>query len=151
MFTLTSQRNIPSKYASKHRASIPSKKSGASLNNTILQSFNSNKERQPERMSIPPNARQAWSALTKMAANAQSRTGGPGGSGGPSPKGVGAGAAGLILLVGGGLVANNALFNVDGGHRAIKYTRVGGVKPEIFNEGMSLTFEAPSTIHEELW
>lgn len=92
-------------------------------------------------MSIPPNARQAWSALTKLAANAQSKTGGPGG-GGPSPKGLGAGAAGLILLVGGGFVANNALFNVDGGHRAIKYTRIGGVKPEIFNEGMSSTFGA---------
>lgn len=24
---------------------------------------------------------------------------------------------------------------VDGGHRAIKYTRVGGVKSDIFNEG----------------
>lgn len=24
---------------------------------------------------------------------------------------------------------------VDGGHRAIKYTRIGGVKKEIYNEG----------------
>ena len=24
---------------------------------------------------------------------------------------------------------------VDGGHRAIKYTRLGGVKKEIYNEG----------------
>lgn len=89
------------------------------------------------RMSIPPNARQAWSTITKMAAQAQARTGGPGGSGGggPSPKGVAGGVGGILLLVGGGLFINNALFNVDGGHRAIKYTRVGGVKSEIFNEG----------------
>lgn len=86
-------------------------------------------------MSIPPNARQAWSKLTHMAAQAQTRTGG-GGGGGPSPKGVGAGIGGLLLLGGGGLVINNALFNVDGGHRAIKYTRVGGVKSEIFAEGL---------------
>lgn len=29
----------------------------------------------------------------------------------------------------------DAIFNVDGGHRAIKYTRLGGVKTDIFNEG----------------
>jgi prohibitin 2 len=33
------------------------------------------------------------------------------------------------------VTVNNALFNVDGGHRAIKYTRISGVRPEIFNEG----------------
>lgn len=69
-----------------------------------------------------------------MAQNAQ-RQGGGGGPGGPSPKGLGAGAGGLLLLVGGGYLFNNALFNVDGGHRAIKYTRIGGVKGEIYNEG----------------
>ena len=26
---------------------------------------------------------------------------------------------------------------VDGGHRAIKYTRIGGVKKEIYSEGAS--------------
>lgn len=34
------------------------------------------------------------------------------------------------------MAANNALFNVDGGHRAIKYTRLGGVGKEIYAEGM---------------
>lgn len=82
-------------------------------------------------MSVPPNAREAWSQLTKMAQNAQ-RSGGPGG-----PRGVGAGVGGLLLLGGAVVLANNALFNVDGGHRAIKYTRIGGVKSEIFNEGQS--------------
>lgn len=27
---------------------------------------------------------------------------------------------------------------VDGGHRAIKYTRIDGVKPDIYNEGTHL-------------
>lgn len=58
-----------------------------------------------------------------------------GGGGGPSPRGVGAGIGGLVLLGGAAVVANNALFNVDGGHRAIKYTRVGGVGKEIYSEG----------------
>lgn len=88
---------------------------------------------------MPPNARQAWSALTKMAQQAQ-RQGGGGGGGGPAPRGLGAGVGGLVLLIGGGLVINNALFNVDGGHRAIKYTRIGGVKQEIFSEGMLRAF-----------
>ena len=30
---------------------------------------------------------------------------------------------------------SNALFNVDGGQRAIKYRRISGVSPEIYNEG----------------
>lgn len=80
-------------------------------------------------MSVPPNAREAWSQLTKMAQNAQKKGGAPG------PKGVGAGLGGLVLLGGAAVLANNALFNVDGGHRAIKYTRLGGVKQEIYAEG----------------
>ena len=57
------------------------------------------------------------------------------GGGGPSPRGMAGGVGGLLLL-GGVLVAgNNALFNVDGGHRAIKYTRIGGVSKEIYSEG----------------
>lgn len=79
-------------------------------------------------MSVPPNAREAWSQLTKMAQNAQKKGGAPG------PKGFGA-VGGLVLLGGVAMLANNALFNVDGGHRAIKYTRIGGVKQEIYTEG----------------
>lgn len=56
--------------------------------------------------------------------------------GGP-PKGVAGGLGGLLLLGGAVWAANNALFNVDGGHRAIKYTRLGGVSKEIYTEGMS--------------
>jgi hypothetical protein len=47
------------------------------------------------------------------------------------------GALGGILLLGGGIWAvQNALFNVDGGHRAIKYRRTTGVSKEIYSEGM---------------
>ncbi|KAI8322714.1 hypothetical protein GQ54DRAFT_259439 [Martensiomyces pterosporus] len=56
------------------------------------------------------------------------------GSGG-APKGV-FGATGL--LVGAGLLAwgvNAGLYNVDGGHRAIKYSRISGVQKEIYAEG----------------
>lgn len=80
-------------------------------------------------MSVPPNAREAWSQLTKMAQNAQKKGGAPG------PKRMGAGLGGLILLGGAAVVASNSLFNVDGGHRAIKYTRIGGVKQQIYAEG----------------
>jgi len=44
------------------------------------------------------------------------------------------------------MVGNNALFNVDGGHRAIKYTRIGGVRQEIYSEGTHFKipwFETP--------
>jgi prohibitin 2 len=67
--------------------------------------------------------------LQKMADNAR-RAGG-----GPSPKGALGGAGALLLLGGALVVGNNALFNVDGGHRAIKYTRIGGVGKEIYSEG----------------
>ncbi|KAK2807321.1 Prohibitin-2, subunit of the prohibitin complex (Phb1p-Phb2p) [Emmonsiellopsis sp. PD_5] len=41
----------------------------------------------------------------------------------------------LVALGVGAYGLNNSLFNVDGGHRAIKYTRIGGVKKEIYSEG----------------
>ena len=75
------------------------------------------------------NPQEAWQRLAKMANQA-------GRGGGPSPKGMAGGAVGLMLLAGGAVVFNNALFNVDGGHRAIKYTRIGGVGKEIYGEGM---------------
>lgn len=61
---------------------------------------------------------------------------GGGGGGGPGPRSGGFVALGL-LFGGGFYLLNNALFNVDGGHRAIKYTRIGGVKPDIYSEGIA--------------
>jgi len=67
--------------------------------------------------------------------------------GGPTPKGMGAGLGGIILLGGALVVGNNALFNVDGGHRAIKYTRLGGVGKEIYNEGITATTESAKSVN----
>ena len=55
--------------------------------------------------------------------------------GGPAPKGIAGAFSGLLLLGGAVVVGSNSLFNVDGGHRAIKYTRIGGVSKEIYAEG----------------
>lgn len=58
----------------------------------------------------------------------------------PSPRRAFAGLGGLLLLGGGALFINNALFNVDGGHRAIVYSRIHGVSSRIFNEGTHFIF-----------
>lgn len=56
----------------------------------------------------------------------QQRGGAGGGFGGGMPgPAAGRGIAGLILLGVGAVVVSNSIFNVDGGHRAIKYTRIG--------------------------
>ena len=65
----------------------------------------------------------------------QGRRGFPGGAR-PPPGGLGA-IAGLLAVAGGGLLIQNSLFNVDGGHRAIKYRRISGVSKEIYSEGTS--------------
>lgn len=66
----------------------------------------------------------------------QVQRGGPGGGGFRRPS------SGLVGLVGGGLLlvgglwgVQSALFNVDGGHRAIKYRRTSGVSKEVYGEG----------------
>ncbi|KAG7195777.1 Prohibitin-2, subunit of the prohibitin complex (Phb1p-Phb2p) [Scheffersomyces spartinae] len=59
-------------------------------------------------------------------------------SGGPKatpPRGLLGGVGGLFVLGGIALIAQNALFNVDGGQRAIIYSRVGGIQPQIISEG----------------
>ncbi|KAJ6508697.1 band 7 family-domain-containing protein [Mycena sanguinolenta] len=65
----------------------------------------------------------------------------------PGPgKGFITGAGALVALVAGGVALNASLFNVDGGHRAIKYTRLNGVKDDIYNEGTHINipwFETP--------
>ncbi|PSK46376.1 prohibitin-2 [Elsinoe australis] len=69
-----------------------------------------------------------------------------GGGGGPGPRGAIGGAALLFAGVGGIWLFQNALFNVDGGCRAVKYSRIGGVRSDIFNEGTHLRlpwFETP--------
>lgn len=76
------------------------------------------------------------------------QSGGRGGRGNQpnSPRGI-FGAAGALLALGGGaFFFNNALFNVDGGHRAIVYSRINGVSSRIYTEGTHLLlpwFETP--------
>lgn len=43
----------------------------------------------------------------------------------PGGGAAGRGVLGLIALGVGGVIISNSIFNVDGGHRAIKYTRIG--------------------------
>ncbi|KAF2863057.1 hypothetical protein K470DRAFT_280620 [Piedraia hortae CBS 480.64] len=89
--------------------------------------------------------REAWAAFQKNIQRMQQQ-GQRFGGGGGGPKGALSGALGLGLLIGGVYLFNNALFNVDGGHRAIKYTRISGVGKEIYNEGTHIRipwFETP--------
>ncbi|KAJ1553238.1 hypothetical protein HK405_008522, partial [Cladochytrium tenue] len=66
--------------------------------------------------------------------------------GGPSPAAVAWPAT--VALAGGALLfaASQSLFTVEGGHRAVKFTRVGGVQDKVYAEGMHLMvpwFETP--------
>jgi len=64
----------------------------------------------------------------------------------PGGKGFFAGTGLLIALAGGGILLNASLFNVDGGHRAIKYTRLRGVTEDVYPEGTHIMipwFETP--------
>nr|XP_036585384.1 prohibitin-2 [Colletotrichum truncatum]KAF6795281.1 prohibitin-2 [Colletotrichum truncatum] len=92
---------------------------------------------------------EAYERLRQVAQQQQKRGGfgGPGGMPG-GPRGIGMGLGGLVLLGGAAFLAQNALFNVDGGHRAIKYRRLSGVSKEIYSEGthfMLPWFETPIT------
>ncbi|CEG75146.1 Putative Prohibitin-2 [Rhizopus microsporus] len=82
--------------------------------------------------------------MAQQAKQAAQKLGGmfPGGSG----KGIGSAAGALVVLGALGYGVNASLFNVDGGHRAIKYTRLFGVQDNIYNEGthfMIPWFETP--------
>ncbi|VDC00674.1 unnamed protein product [Peniophora sp. CBMAI 1063] len=72
----------------------------------------------------------------------------PTGPGGRPPAGFLAGGGLVVALVAGGLLLNASLFNVDGGHRAIKYTRLHGVTEDVYSEGTHFAvpwFETPIT------
>ncbi|TCD65270.1 prohibitin subunit [Steccherinum ochraceum] len=91
------------------------------------------------------NGPEAFRRLAQQLQKASQQSGGgpriPGGG-----RGLFAGGGALVALVGGGLLLSASLFNVDGGHRAIKYTRLHGVTQEIYPEGTHLRipwFETP--------
>jgi len=55
---------------------------------------------------------------------------------GGAPKGVALGAK-LLLAAGGlGYAASQSVYTVDGGHRAIIFSRLGGVKDDVYAEGL---------------
>jgi len=87
-------------------------------------------------------------AFQKMAQNIPKG----GGEGGGPGRGAGAAkaasrAAGSLMVAGGlGYGAYNSLYTVDGGHRAIVFNRVIGMKDQIYNEGLNFNipwFERP--------
>ncbi|KAI1756561.1 band 7 family-domain-containing protein [Xylaria castorea] len=76
----------------------------------------------------------------------QSRGSFPGG--GPPTGGIVTAMVAIGILGTGAILLQNSLFNVDGGHRAIKYKRISGVSKEIYSEGTHIVipwFETPVT------
>ena len=64
------------------------------------------------------------------------------------PKGS---STGLALLFGAGLVGygvKEALYTVDGGHRAIIFSRIGGIQNEVYAEGLHFRFFIFHNIYE---
>ncbi|KNE59805.1 hypothetical protein AMAG_05264 [Allomyces macrogynus ATCC 38327] len=58
-----------------------------------------------------------------------------GGGAGPTPKSAIMGTAAVLALGGAAMAINASLFNVDGGHRALKYSRLFGVMDTVYAEG----------------
>ncbi|KAJ1509116.1 Prohibitin-2, subunit of the prohibitin complex (Phb1p-Phb2p) [Coelomomyces lativittatus] len=54
---------------------------------------------------------------------------------GPNPRSAILSTGALLGLLGAGYLFNHALFNVDGGHRALKYSRLFGVMNNVYSEG----------------
>lgn len=82
-------------------------------------------------------------AVRRMQRVARSGGGGGGGFPGGSPRNLIGPFGALVLLGGGALAFQSAIFNVDGGHRAIKYKRLTGVSKEIYSEGMCPPLPSP--------
>lgn len=82
---------------------------------------------------------EAFSRLAQQLNRARqqaSRAGGAGGGrGGGGAQGAATGGGLLMALVLGGLAVNASIYNVDGGHRAILYSRLGGIQDKIYGEG----------------
>lgn len=76
-----------------------------------------------------------WQRVTQELKRRMAQNGTRGGAPPKSPFGIFAGFGGLILLGGVTMLAQNALFNVDGGQRAIIYSRLHGIQNQIYPEG----------------
>lgn len=73
--------------------------------------------------------------LNRARQQASRSGGGGGGRGGGNAQGAATGGGLLMALVLGGLAVNASIYNVDGGHRAILYSRLGGIQDKIYGEG----------------
>lgn len=79
---------------------------------------------------------QNWKALSnELRRRAQQARQSGGGKNPKSPLAIFGGIGGILVLGGVAMFAQNALFNVDGGQRAILYSRIGGVQQKIYPEG----------------
>ena len=76
-----------------------------------------------------------WQRVTQELKRRMAQNGTRGGAPPKSPFGIFAGFGGLLLLGGATMLAQNALFNVDGGQRAIIYSRLHGIQNQIYPEG----------------
>ncbi|KAK8756206.1 prohibitin 2 [Amblyomma americanum] len=56
--------------------------------------------------------------------------------GGGAPKGLGLGLKFLAATAGLGYAATQSVFTVDGGHRAIIFSRIGGIQKDVYSEGL---------------
>lgn len=88
-------------------------------------------------------------AMKKLAQN-MPKGGMPSGGGGGGKAAAAAGSAATALLAAGalGYGAFNSVYNVDGGHRAVVFNRVTGMKETIYGEGLNFNipwFERPYT------
>lgn len=59
---------------------------------------------------------------------------------GGAPKGVGLGIKLLAATAGLGYAVSQSVFTVDGGHRAIIFSRLGGIQKDVFAEGLHFRF-----------
>lgn len=81
-------------------------------------------------------SQQNWKNLSnELRRRAAAQSGGSRGPNRKTPFGAFAGIGGILLLGGISILAQNSLFNVDGGQRAIVYSRINGVQPRIYPEG----------------
>ncbi|KAI7687121.1 Prohibitin-2, partial [Sarcoptes scabiei] len=55
---------------------------------------------------------------------------------GKKPSGIGLGAKILMGIGGLGYAATQSVYTVDGGHRAIIFSRIGGVQQQVYSEGL---------------
>ena len=88
-------------------------------------------------------------AMQKLAQN-MPKGGMPSGGGGGGKAAAAAGSAATALLAAGalGYGAMNSVYSVDGGHRAVVFNRVTGMKETIYGEGLNFNipwFERPYT------